>query len=187
VCLIGDAAHATSPHAGQGASLALEDAIVLARCLRDIPELGRAFTTFEAERRPRVEKLAREARRQGGRKAAGNSLSRHLRDLMLPFFLKQGVRSLRKVYDYRVDWHERAAWARSSGFNDRGVQRAVRSDEPHAGIVGTAVRGERVSGGREAAGCIRRAGDAIRRSAYSNLVWSSSFRGTLWQCRHRAS
>ncbi|MGB3327617.1 MAG: FAD-dependent monooxygenase, partial [Thermomicrobiales bacterium] len=31
----GDAMHATSPSAGQGASLALEDAISLARCLRD--------------------------------------------------------------------------------------------------------------------------------------------------------
>src|SRR5262245_47581203 len=39
VCLVGDAAHATSPHAGQGASLAMEDAVVLARCLRDIPDL----------------------------------------------------------------------------------------------------------------------------------------------------
>ena len=36
VCLIGDAAHATTPSAGQGASLALEDAMVLAQCVRDI-------------------------------------------------------------------------------------------------------------------------------------------------------
>ncbi|MBA2458648.1 MAG: FAD-dependent monooxygenase [Gemmatimonadales bacterium] len=109
VCLIGDAAHATSPHAGQGASLALEDAIVLGRCLRDIPNLERAFATFEAQRRPRVEKLVREARRQGRRKAAGSPLSRRVRDLVLPFFLELGVRNLRKIYAYRVDWAERAA------------------------------------------------------------------------------
>jgi FAD-dependent urate hydroxylase len=109
VCLIGDAAHATSPHAGQGASLALEDAIVLAKRLRDIPDLERAFTAFEAHRRPRVEKLVREARRQGGRKAAAHPLSRRVRDLVLPFFLELGMRSLRDVYRYRVDWRDRAA------------------------------------------------------------------------------
>jgi 2-polyprenyl-6-methoxyphenol hydroxylase-like FAD-dependent oxidoreductase len=109
VCLIGDAAHATSPHAGQGASLALEDAIVLAKCLRDIPDLERAFTAFESHRRPRVEKLVREARRQGRRKAAANPVSRRVRDLVLPLFLELGLRSLRDVYRYRVDWRDRAA------------------------------------------------------------------------------
>ena len=104
VCLLGDAAHATSPHAGQGASLALEDAVVLARCLRDIPDLERAFAAYEAQRRPRVERLVREARRTGRRKAAANPVSRGVRDLMLPFFLGIGMRGLREVYGYRVAW-----------------------------------------------------------------------------------
>src|SRR5690606_34013531 len=33
VVLMGDAAHAVGPHAGQGASMAIEDAVVLAACL----------------------------------------------------------------------------------------------------------------------------------------------------------
>ncbi len=37
--LIGDAAHATSPHAGQGASLALEDAMRLGRLMQTGQEL----------------------------------------------------------------------------------------------------------------------------------------------------
>src|SRR6185436_3172207 len=35
VLLIGDAAHATSPMMGQGGSMAVEDAVVLAECLGD--------------------------------------------------------------------------------------------------------------------------------------------------------
>jgi 2-polyprenyl-6-methoxyphenol hydroxylase-like FAD-dependent oxidoreductase len=53
VVLVGDAIHAISPNAGQGASLATEDAIVLAKCLRDIPDHSLAFATYEQLRRAR--------------------------------------------------------------------------------------------------------------------------------------
>ncbi|MGW1723572.1 FAD-dependent oxidoreductase [Streptomyces sp. NPDC002306] len=55
VLLVGDAAHAASPATGQGASMALEDAVVLAKALRDAPDSERALTAYEALRRPRVE------------------------------------------------------------------------------------------------------------------------------------
>lgn len=57
VVLIGDAAHATSPSAGQGTSQALEDAVVLAQCVRDIPNLEDAFAAYEQIRRKRAEKV----------------------------------------------------------------------------------------------------------------------------------
>ena len=41
--VIGDAAHVTSPSSGQGASLAIEDALILAQCLRDCGGLSAAF------------------------------------------------------------------------------------------------------------------------------------------------
>ncbi|MER6738730.1 FAD-dependent oxidoreductase [Streptomyces puniciscabiei] len=53
--LIGDAAHAASPATGQGASMALEDAVVLAKALRDLPRAPDAFAAYERHRRPRVE------------------------------------------------------------------------------------------------------------------------------------
>lgn len=53
--LIGDAAHAASPATGQGASMALEDAVVLAKALRDAPDTGAALSLYETLRRPRVE------------------------------------------------------------------------------------------------------------------------------------
>ncbi|MGC9540614.1 FAD-dependent oxidoreductase [Streptomyces sp. UG1] len=53
--VIGDAAHAASPATGQGASMALEDAVVLAKSLRDAPDTDAALSLYETLRRPRVE------------------------------------------------------------------------------------------------------------------------------------
>ncbi len=53
--LIGDAAHAASPATGQGASMALEDAVVLAKALRDCPGTPTALAAYQRLRRPRVE------------------------------------------------------------------------------------------------------------------------------------
>lgn len=52
--VIGDAAHAPSPSSGQGASMAIEDAVVLANCLHDLPDRHGAF---ERIRRRRVERI----------------------------------------------------------------------------------------------------------------------------------
>ncbi|MDN5854519.1 MAG: FAD-dependent monooxygenase, partial [Actinomycetia bacterium] len=69
--VIGDAAHAPSPSSGQGASLSVEDAIVLAKSLRDAPDVSTAMDRFETSRRPRVEKIIRQAARVNSSKAAG--------------------------------------------------------------------------------------------------------------------
>lgn len=108
VVLIGDAAHATSPSAGQGASLALEDAVVLAQCVRDIPQLDQAFAAYEGLRRTRAEKVVQFSRKTGNNKAAANPVSRWLRDLMMPLFLKQLAKSpsLNWLYSYKVAWNE---------------------------------------------------------------------------------
>jgi 2-polyprenyl-6-methoxyphenol hydroxylase-like FAD-dependent oxidoreductase len=106
--LIGDAIHATSPNAGQGASLALEDALMLARCVRDIGNLQQAFRQFEHLRRERVEKIVKYSRSIGQRKHATNPVQVFFRDLMLPFFLKQASRQSHAwMYDYRVNWKDK--------------------------------------------------------------------------------
>ena len=69
--VIGDAAHATSPAAGQGASMALEDGVILAKCLRDCPNTPSALATFEALRRNRVERIVKLGHRSSNSKAAG--------------------------------------------------------------------------------------------------------------------
>jgi 2-polyprenyl-6-methoxyphenol hydroxylase-like FAD-dependent oxidoreductase len=104
VCLVGDAAHATSPHLGQGASQALEDTIVLAKCLRDLPTAALAFARYEAMRKPRAETLVAQARRTGSQKTPPSPLMAWFRDLLMPFFLKKGAADLAWVYNYRVAW-----------------------------------------------------------------------------------
>jgi 2-polyprenyl-6-methoxyphenol hydroxylase-like FAD-dependent oxidoreductase len=99
VCLIGDAAHATTPSAGQGASLALEDAALLARCLGE----GRDFAAFQALRQPRVDKLVLASRRTGNSKAPG-PVGAWFRDRMMATFLKLGASAQHEALRYRADF-----------------------------------------------------------------------------------
>ena len=107
--VVGDAAHAPSPTSGQGASLAIEDGVVLAKCLRDLPA-AEALARFEALRRPRVERIVKAAARINNSKAAG-PVGARLRDAMLPWILRltaQG-KAHRETYGYRIEWESGAA------------------------------------------------------------------------------
>ncbi|QKW15003.1 FAD-dependent monooxygenase [Verrucosispora sp. NA02020] len=101
VCLVGDAAHAVSPSTGQGASLAIEDAVVLARHLGEGHRPETAFAGFVAERKTRAEKIVRFGRQIGDRKAS-SAAGNLFRDLTLGFFLRMGAKAAREQYAYRV-------------------------------------------------------------------------------------
>lgn len=110
--VVGDAAHAPSPTSGQGASLSIEDAVVLAKCLRDLPDSDRAFAAFESLRRSRVERIIKAAARINNSKAAGPP-ARVVRDALLPLILRMTADSkqFRQVYDYHVGWDAPASVA----------------------------------------------------------------------------
>jgi len=59
VVLIGDACHPMTPYMAQGAATSIEDAAVLARCLKDVSIEGieSAFKRFEAHRKPRTSRI----------------------------------------------------------------------------------------------------------------------------------
>jgi salicylate hydroxylase len=66
VSLLGDACHATTPYLGQGLNMALEDAVVLARCLVQLaPEA--ALARYEAIRRDRTSEIVRQSSEQSKR------------------------------------------------------------------------------------------------------------------------
>ncbi len=57
--LIGDAAHAMTPFAAQGAAMAIEDAETLAGHVCSRSDIAEALLSWEAERRPRIRRVAR--------------------------------------------------------------------------------------------------------------------------------
>jgi 2-polyprenyl-6-methoxyphenol hydroxylase-like FAD-dependent oxidoreductase len=105
--IIGDAAHAASPSSGQGASMAMEDAVVLAKCLRDLPDTAEAFGAFERIRRPRVERVVAFGARSSSGKAPG-PVGRVVRDLMLPVVLRLVAKQSQDwLFGHHIDWDER--------------------------------------------------------------------------------
>jgi salicylate hydroxylase len=63
VALIGDAAHAMTPFAAQGACMAIEDSAVLAACIKASPDdPAFALKRYEALRKPRVAKVVSRGR-----------------------------------------------------------------------------------------------------------------------------
>lgn len=95
--LVGDAIHAPAPSSGQGASMALEDAVVLASCLHAATTPERAFVTFEAQRRSRVERIVAEGARSSSSKTAG-PMQRIVQDAIL------------RIVFYRIATRDTQAW-----------------------------------------------------------------------------
>jgi len=104
--LLGDAVHAISPSSGQGASMALEDAVVLAKSLRDISDLEHAFEVYEQLRRERTVKMYDLGERSDSGKYVTNPMQRLVRDVTTPIFLKlfANPNASDWIYSYRVDW-----------------------------------------------------------------------------------
>ncbi|KAJ4394875.1 hypothetical protein N0V93_004095 [Gnomoniopsis smithogilvyi] len=65
ICLLGDAAHATTPHMGAGAGMAIEDGFILGRLLgaaKSSVDLPYVFKAYDAVRRPRTQDVVRESK-----------------------------------------------------------------------------------------------------------------------------
>jgi 2-polyprenyl-6-methoxyphenol hydroxylase-like FAD-dependent oxidoreductase len=110
--IIGDAAHAPSPSSGQGASMALEDAVVLAQALRDHAEgdhadVPAAFAAYEKARRERVEKIVAAGARSSSSKIPG-PVGRGFQELMLRVVFRYMItdRSIAWINDHRIRWED---------------------------------------------------------------------------------
>jgi len=67
VSLLGDACHATTPYLGQGLNMALEDCVVLARCLEHFDDPDKALLRYEQLRRQRTTEIVQQSTEQSKR------------------------------------------------------------------------------------------------------------------------
>ncbi|MGE0240484.1 MAG: FAD-dependent monooxygenase [Parvibaculaceae bacterium] len=72
--LVGDAAHAALPYLAQGAAMALEDAVVLARCTETADTIAEAFSAYETLRKPRARRIVEASLRLSRAYHAGGPL-----------------------------------------------------------------------------------------------------------------
>lgn len=96
VVILGDAAHTAHFSIGSGTKLAMEDALSLAACLHEHPDLGTALAAYEAERRPVVASTQRAA--QASLEWFEN-LGQYLDQDPLQFAFNIMTRSRRVTYD----------------------------------------------------------------------------------------
>jgi 2-polyprenyl-6-methoxyphenol hydroxylase-like FAD-dependent oxidoreductase len=104
VTLLGDAAHPMTPNLGQGACQAMEDAVVLARCLaeRNVSTAD-ALRRYERLRAARVAMLVRRSRRVGIVGQVANPLLCRLRDRALALIPPRAqLRQLEEVVGYEA-------------------------------------------------------------------------------------
>jgi 2-polyprenyl-6-methoxyphenol hydroxylase-like FAD-dependent oxidoreductase len=103
VTLLGDAAHPCTPNLGQGGGLALEDALVLAKCLSKGTSIDEALRRYESLRRHRTAHLQQRARLMGQVGQWDNRVfvaARQAVTSVLPARLFE--HNLRRVYSYQT-------------------------------------------------------------------------------------
>jgi 2-polyprenyl-6-methoxyphenol hydroxylase-like FAD-dependent oxidoreductase len=100
VVLIADAAHAMSPAGGQGASMALTDAMVLARLVASEASPEEAFVRFEALRKKTAESFVKQGYANDRRSLhESGPVGMWLRDnVLMPMFAPVMMRILEKHY-----------------------------------------------------------------------------------------
>ncbi len=82
VCLLGDAAHATTPNMGQGACQAIEDAHILSQCIQKYP-LAEAFQHYQRLRMSKAHKIVKTSWVLGKLAHLKNPVLSTLRNFML--------------------------------------------------------------------------------------------------------
>ena len=94
-----------SPSSGQGASMALEDAVVLGQALRDHRDPSTAFAAYERARRRRVERIVKVGARSSSSKIPG-PIGRRIAEAGMRFAFRHVVTDARTAWmnGHRLEW-----------------------------------------------------------------------------------
>ncbi len=87
--------------------MAMEDAIILAKCLRDIPNWNNAFEKFEKLRKERTEKIVKTSEQSGKFMTSTNPIGKLFRRMLLPSLIKSYAKRLDWIFSYKIDWDEK--------------------------------------------------------------------------------
>jgi 2-polyprenyl-6-methoxyphenol hydroxylase-like FAD-dependent oxidoreductase len=104
VTLLGDAAHPLTWDLGQGSCQAIEDAVVLEKCLGATDDIVAGLRTYENRRRVRTALLVSQSRRIGWAASWENPAACRLRDQLLKLTWNRGLRLITEqvVMGYRA-------------------------------------------------------------------------------------
>lgn len=88
ICLLGDAAHATTPNMGQGAGQSIEDAYVLMNALKNTHTIADAFKQYDKKRVNKTKKVIKISRKIGWAAQWHNPLLINFRNTIFPLIPK---------------------------------------------------------------------------------------------------
>ena len=102
ITLLGDAAHPTLPTMGQGACMALEDALVVTKCLLEQRHPADAFRQYESLRVGRTKKIVEQSLAIGKSFQIENRVFIALRNTLMKLSAKQFDNDYKTLHAYRV-------------------------------------------------------------------------------------
>ncbi|AFY55467.1 2-polyprenyl-6-methoxyphenol hydroxylase-like oxidoreductase [Rivularia sp. PCC 7116] len=102
ITLLGDAAHPTLPTLGQGACMALEDAVVVTKCLLENSEAAVAFREYESVRFERTKYIVKQSLRSAQMGKLQHPIQVALRETLMKLIKPVIKNSFKSLHGYRA-------------------------------------------------------------------------------------
>ncbi|MGV0105077.1 FAD-dependent monooxygenase [Nostoc sp. DSM 114160] len=102
ITLLGDAAHPTLPTMGQGACMAIEDALVVTQCLLEHSDPAAALRQYESRRLVRTKKIVEQSLLIGKVAQLENPVVVAVRNTLMKLLSQQFDNDYRAIHAYRV-------------------------------------------------------------------------------------